>query len=120
MNKTIYDNYVYMTICEVTLHMYKQSNFSTHLGFCRVFKSSLVDYKRDVSKLNYGEYIKIYEIIKVLEIVFSMDTETMGGYIMDYFNEEKYLIFEKPVLAMKVFFPNSSIVGNEKLVIIDY
>jgi hypothetical protein len=80
----------------------------------------LVDYKKDISKLSYSEYTKIYRIIKALEIVFSMDSETMGGYIMDYFNEEKYLIFEKPVLATKVFFPNSSIVGNEKLVIIDY
>lgn len=41
MDKNIYDNYVYMAICETTLFMYKQSNFSTHSGYCRTFKSSL-------------------------------------------------------------------------------
>lgn len=120
MSKTIYDNYVYMAICETTLHMHKKSNFPTHLGYCKTFKFSLFEMKGDVSNLKYSDYISIFEIISVLETVFSMDSKTMGGYIMDYFNEEKYLIFEKPVLAMKVFFPNSSIVENKKLAIIDY
>lgn len=120
MDKNIYDNYVYMAICETTLFMYKQSNFSTHSGYCRTFKSSLNDMKGDISNLSLGNYIKIIEIISVLETVFSMDSKTMGEYIMDYFNEEKYLIFEKPVSAIKVFFPNSSIVENKKLEILDY
>ena len=109
MNKKIYDNYVYMAICEATLEMYKITKFPTHFGYCRTIKLCLMDERISVQ----DNYKKIKNVILALENLFSMDPKIMGEYIMDYFIQEKFLIFEKPVLAMKAFYPNSSIVDTK-------
>jgi hypothetical protein len=107
MSKKIYDNYVYMTICDVTLSMYKKTGYTTHLNFCKTLKASFMD------TTNFGVYKYQNELINLitsaLERIYCMDDETMGNYIIDYFNEEKYLIFESLVLTEKHFFPNSTI-----------
>lgn len=102
MDKNIYDNYVYLTICEATLEMYKITKFPTHFGYCRTIKLCLMD-ERIPQEENYK---RISLVIKKLDKIFSMDPKTMGEYIMDYFTQEKFVIFEKPVLAVKTFYKN--------------
>ena len=99
---TKYNNFVYLTICEVTLKTYKRTGFSTHGSYCRWMGISLNDEK--VSSL-----VKLHVSIisEVLKNIFAMDAKTSGGYIADYFLLNKYLIFEKIVRATKEFYPTT-------------
>jgi hypothetical protein len=43
----------------------------------------------------------------MLNNIFTMDAETSGIYIANYFILERYLIFENIVRATKEFYPNT-------------
>ena len=91
-----------MTICEVTLKLYKKTGFSSHYSYCRHMGVSLGDEK-------VGGLLKYHSSIisDVLENIFAMDAKTSGGYIADYFLFEKYVVFENVVRATKEFYPTT-------------
>jgi hypothetical protein len=99
---TKYNNFVYLTICEVTLKTYKRTGFSTHGSYCRWMGISLNDEK--VSSL-----VKLHVSIisEVLKNIFAMDAKTSGVYIADYFLQNKYVVFENVVRATKEFYPTT-------------
>ena len=108
MNKIIYDYYVYMTICEVTMDLHKRSRFPSYLGYCNTVKTYLLDSN---SKID-NSFIHMSEIVDRLEKLFSMDLKTIGEYIFDFFIDEQYKKFEKPVHAMKVFDFNQKLIDR--------
>jgi hypothetical protein len=99
---TKYDNFIHLTICEVTLKLHKQTVFNTHVSYCRWMGVSLND--ANVSSL-VKSHVPI--ISDVLKNIFAMDAKTSGVYIADYFLLNKYLIFEKIVRATKEFYPTT-------------
>lgn len=101
-----YDNYIYLTICEVSLKYYENSNYSTYVEFCKGLHYTLRD--GDVSKRDR----RIVEgIVSMLDKVFSLTPELTGQYIGDYFNLTPIRLaeFEKSVRMTKELFPN---IGN--------
>ena len=100
MNK--YDNFIYMTICEVTLKLYKQTGFSSHASYCRYIGVSLNDKKIINMVKNH-----VSTISDVLDNVFAIDAETSGIYIANFFILEKYIMFDKAVRATKEFYPTT-------------
>lgn len=89
-----------MTICEVTLKLYKQTGFSSHNSYCRYMGVGLGDEK-------VGSLIKshISIISDVLDNIFAMNAKTSGSYIAEYFLLEEYVVFENVVRATKEFYP---------------
>jgi hypothetical protein len=45
------------------------------------------------------------EIIEMLDIIYSMDAETTGKYLFDYFSSDKVREFEKCVILTQMAFP---------------
>ena len=95
-----FDNIVYMTICEVTLKLAKNSNCRTHASYCRLFSLSLKH-----NNLSAVEKAAFSSIVGVMDLVFSLSAESTSKYIFDYFNLEMYLKFEKPVRLTQEYFP---------------
>lgn len=89
-----------MTICEVTLKLYKTTKFSSHNTYCRHMGIILND-----EKIGHMSKVHFSSISDVLRDIFAMDAEISGKYIADYFLLEKYLVFENIVRATKEFFP---------------
>lgn len=99
-----FDNYVYMSICEVTLKTFEETDFTTYAAYCRILSMKIMD--RKLSKRDNAHMFAIYD---ELTRIYSMDTRTMGRYISDFFMLEKFKIFEKPVRLMDEAFPNVNI-----------
>ena len=99
---TKFHNHVYMTICEVTLTLYKDTGFSSHFGYCINMYMCMKD-----GNLSKKQMEHICKIADVLDLVFSMNNKTTGEYISDYFSLEKYKIFQPIVLQTNEYFPNA-------------
>jgi hypothetical protein len=99
---TKYDNFIYLTICEITLKLHKQTGFNSHVSYCRWMGVSLSDARVINLVKNHTSTIS-----DMLNNIFTMDAETSGIYIANYFILERYLIFENIVRATKEFYPNT-------------
>ena len=105
MSKSIkYDNFVYLTICEASFDLFKESNCMTYQNYCNLFKFSIQD-----GKLSKKEMSDIAFIIKFVDKVFSMDYETTAMYVKNFFILEKYKKFEMPVRYTLEFYPFSTV-----------
>ena len=93
---TKYDNYIYMTICETTLKLFKQTSCSSHSAYCNLLRLSLND---DLSSNKYLRELNI--IINVLYKMYGIDNETIGGYLVKFFEGEEYLRFEVSARLIK-------------------
>jgi hypothetical protein len=96
-----YDNFVYMTICEVTLVSYKDTGFSTHSNYCRD-----VAFNIKANTLSNKQKSHIALILKTLDKIYSMNPEDVGIYVANYFLEEKFLTLETVVRMTNEYFPN--------------
>ena len=99
---TKFDNYVYLTICEVSLELFQKSRFSTYLNYCRTINLSLKSGLLDLTEKSH-----IVKISENLSLIYGFDDMTAGKYIADYFDSDRYLDFQKCVLLTKEFFPNA-------------
>lgn len=99
---TKYNNHIYMLICEITLSLYKETNFSTHYSYCSNMCLCLKD-----RSLSSKQTAHICKIADALHLVFSMDSLTAGRYISNFFELEKHKVFEKAILGVKEFYPNA-------------
>lgn len=100
MNKL--ENYIFLSICEKSLDLFKDSYFSTYLGFCNTLRSSM-----ETADLSRGDLYVIYEIDDYLRKIYDLSVEESNQYIADFFLLEKYLVFEKPVRLISEYFKNS-------------
>lgn len=96
-----FDNYVYMSICEITLELFKKTNYITYKAYCNSIKDGL---NKNIEFSSYGD---IVAICKRIDEIYSLDWELSGLYISNYFCDEKYLGFEKPVKLIQECFPVS-------------
>jgi len=96
---TKYENHIYLIICELTLSSYKETNFSTYVNYCLNMNACIKD-----GNLMGGQIKHICKIADILENVFCLDSKDSGVYISDFFELEKYRIFEKIVLQQKAYY----------------
>lgn len=92
-----YDNYIYLTICEVSFEYFQKTNFSTYTNYCISFKSSLLD-----GKLSSYEKKCIIHVSEMLDKIYGMNISETGRYINEFFQLEKFKVFEKVVRTFKM------------------
>lgn len=97
-----FDNYIYYTICEKTLELKNRTIYRSHSTFCQRFKASM-----EMESFDGREMAMIDEIIGYLKLLYGLDSRTASDYIVTFFMDEKWLIFEESVRLMKEFFPTS-------------
>lgn len=100
MNKL--DNYIYLTICEVAMKEFKKTYYSSFVNFCKGIGHSL-----NHGNLSSREKASVIEVLKLLDVIYSMDDEENSRYISNFFNlEAEYIrMFELCVLETKECFP---------------
>ncbi len=96
------ENYIFLSICEKTLELFKDSYFKTYSSFCSTLKSSM-----EIEDLNRGDLYIIYEIDDYLTKIYDLSVEENNKYIADFFLLEKYLLFENTVRLTLEHFKNS-------------
>jgi len=96
-----FDNYVYMTICESSIVLFKRSHFSTYINYCRTLNLSL---KSGI--LDKKETADIIQIGNDLVLIYGFDDETCGKYIADFFDMDNdiKISFYKSALITKEYF----------------
>ncbi len=99
---TKFDNYVYLTICEVSLECFKNTKFVTYINYCRTMNMSLMN-----SQVDNREMSDIMKIIIEMRLIYDFDTETSVKYIKNYFASDRCLDFEKCVYLMRKYYPLS-------------
>ena len=76
-----YDNYIFLTICEVSYKHYKFTNYSSYPEYCKgmsmVLNGVYTPAKSDKRMIN--------DVIQLLDTVYSLSAEVTGKYIGDYF-----------------------------------
>lgn len=95
-----FDNYVYLTVCEESLRLFKKSNFSTYTNYCKTFCLSMVS--GNLSSRENGDLLKMFD---VLNLIYGLNDTESFKYILDFFNSDKIRDFELYVSEMKEFFP---------------
>ena len=104
-NKLKFDNYVYMSICEITLDLYVDFEYYSYNFFCSWIKEIIL--KINFTKLTSKEWKVISTLTKKISDVYSLDEKTVGEYVTKFFFERKYLELEKSVYFTKKAFKNS-------------
>jgi len=92
-----YDNYIYLTICEVSFESFEKTNFATYTNYCRTFKSSLLD-----GNLSSYEKKCIIQVSDMLDKIYGMNIDMTSYYINEFFQLEKFIVFEKIVRTFKM------------------
>ncbi len=100
MNK--FNNYVYYTICEISLKYFEKSGFKTYSTFCKLLAISIKD-----DHLSLKEAKFMAKLIDEIMFIYALDGKSAGDYVCKFFFNEKYLIFETPVRNMKYLYPYS-------------
>lgn len=98
MNK--YKNYIFLTICEASIECFEKSRFSTYFNYVNNMAIAL-----ETNTLSPNQKSDISIIIDELEKIYNLDNDMLKKYIIEYFNSEKVLAFEKYVRSQKITFP---------------
>ena len=94
-----YENHIYLIICEITMDLYKETNFSTHSNYCSNMCACIKD-----GILSDKQIRHICKIADVLEMVFNIDSRKAGVYMSEFFELKKYIIFETIVKQQKEYY----------------
>ena len=97
-----FDNYVFMTICETSIVLFKKSRFSTYGNYCKTLNLSLKS-----GELDRKETADIIQIGNDLVLIYGFDDKTCGEYIVRYFELKTEIIinFYKATLLTLQCFP---------------
>lgn len=109
MNKlTIFDNHVYMIICEVTLTLYLDTYCSNYQAYCSLFGKNL-----EYDTLSPHQAKQFIQVDEVLFKLFNMNNIERNKYFIDYFLLKKYVVFEVPVrLMVKINTHNTKLINR--------
>ena len=84
-----YDNYIYLTICELTINMVKGTNYSTYNAYCRGIANSIKDDVLSGYELRQMNYLN-----KMLTLYYGLSLNDTKKYIDAYFLEELWVNYE--------------------------
>jgi hypothetical protein len=85
-----FDNYIFLTICEKSYELFKETKYMTYIAYCNNFK---VCFK--LGKFSNVESSHISEIINFIKKIYDLDTDEAFKYIKNFFMLDKHLIFEE-------------------------
>lgn len=96
-----YDKYVYLSITEIGVETFKETNYVTYTEYCKGMYKVLIE-----GKLSKRDHRHIIRISEELESIFSMGITVTGQTIVNYFAEstEVHQMFEKSVIMTKKVF----------------
>jgi hypothetical protein len=97
-----YVNYIYLTICEVTLKSIKGTNFISYTTYCKEMAISLKS--NNLSSRDRRTLIAIYD---KLDPIFSLNTDEAAIFIVQFFELEPTRLreFELAVRSTNELFP---------------
>lgn len=95
-----FDNFVFMSICEVTLSIYSQTLYTSYSSYCKGILRSLRS-----GVLSNVEKRHIIAIYAELEIIYGFETAEANEYIIRYFESNRHEEFELVVRETKMLFP---------------
>lgn len=95
-------NYIYLTICEISLDLCAKTKFSTYTNYCRTMSKSI-----EAVDLDRREMSDMMEIVYMLGLIYGLDTDKSVEYIRSYFKSDRCNEFQKCVLVTKKHFPFS-------------
>ncbi len=96
------DNYIYLTICEISMDLYSKTKFSTYTNYCRTMSKSI-----ETADLDKREMSDMMKIVYMLGLIYGLDTNTSVDYIRNYFKSDRCNEFQKCILSMRTCFPMS-------------
>lgn len=98
----VYENYIYLTICEVSFNSFKTTRFSTYLNYCKSIKQSI-----NSNDLTKKEMFDINEIFDNLDKIYSLSYNDIGKYILNFFSlhDDKIIDFQKIIMLTKEYYP---------------
>ena len=99
-----FDNHIYMTICEVSFDLFRETDFVTYTRYCNAMNLSLQE-----GKLSSRDKYHLIKIIDRLDAIFCLEEELTNKYVTDYFALGEYNKFEMAVRMTKEHFP---FIGN--------
>lgn len=99
-----FDNHVYLTICEVALERFKESKFLNFTNYC-----TNIGIELNKGNLSGSHKNDLSIIIEMLDLVYTMDSETTGAYLNNFFsfNMETIRSFEKSVVLTQKHFTDT-------------
>lgn len=109
-NKTKFNNIVYYSICEISTELFKKNtDYQTYSNFCKTLKASIIRHleNEEANPLSKKETKILITISDRIELLYSLSEEEIDELLTNYFMEDQFLIFEKPVAEMYENFRNS-------------
>ena len=94
-------NFVYLSICEVSLELFKTSLYTTYLSYCKGMNLNISN--NNLTNKNKRDLAMIY---KYLEFIYGFDDNEIGGFIASYFDSDRVAEFQKLVLLNENVFPS--------------
>lgn len=95
-----YDNYVYITICEVSFKTFKKSEYTTYNNYCKGLLRSIKE-----NYLTKREKIDLSVILNEMDLIFGMDENETNRYLLEYLESDRCSEFEKIVRLTNDLFP---------------
>lgn len=99
MNK--YENFIYLSICEISLPMAKVTSYSNYVYYCRGMGNSL----RGSGGLSIREQRDFLKIADYLNLIYGLSVEDRWKYIKAYFNSDRFMEFQQIVSLTNELFP---------------
>jgi hypothetical protein len=99
----VYQNYIYLFICECLLEQFEKSNAVTFSNYCNLLLYSIRD-----KKFSSVELMNMKNLIDRLVMVFALNDVEINYYINTFLDEKRYLKLEKGVRVSKSVYPFSS------------
>jgi hypothetical protein len=90
MNKLKY--FIFMSICEVSLELFKDSMYSTYINYCKGMSMSI-----DNGNLSKKEKHDIIKITNYLDLLYGFGEDEIAAYIVSYFESDRVAEFQKIV-----------------------
>jgi hypothetical protein len=98
MNK--FENFIYLSICDITMSMFKKTKFMTYINYCRSMHDSIIN--NNLSKIERDNLIAIVNHLKLL---YNLDDDEIINHITNYFISDKVVEMQKIIMLTKEIFP---------------
>jgi hypothetical protein len=95
-------NYIYYSICEKSYELFEKTNYMTYTAFCNGIKNSIL-----LDEMDYEDSHRIMDIFDYIRKIYGLEYNESGDYIKEYFIEEKFREFERPIRLINEYFKNS-------------
>lgn len=96
------DNYIYLSIAEVTYECFLKTKFMTYTGYCHTLLHSIKS--GNFSNKERGDLMKI---ITYLEKIYGLEKNEINNYILNFFEYGDHAMFGRCVKETLEFFPRS-------------